>query len=150
MTMPPKTITLREIELVTKMKKFVGPITLTVYSDGAISFSVDDAEHFIYLYPDEVKKMKEFVSGKETKGLFEKRLDYLYQVYEGENPDADVEIYVEGLNDVEKVLDEAKVEFPIGSVESYPSWAYIKEVNLKFKFIKEWFEKWFGSVRGEE
>lgn len=59
-----ETRTVREIDLVTKLEAFARPITMSIYSDGAISFSTDFAETFIYLYPDIVKRVK-----KEIKSL---------------------------------------------------------------------------------
>lgn len=52
---------LKEITLITKEEKFLDPIDMIFYNDGAVAFSKDGGEHFIYLYPDIVEKVtKEF------------------------------------------------------------------------------------------
>lgn len=48
-----------EVELISFADKncpnYQNPVNMTLHEDGAISFSKDAAEHFIYLYPDQVK-----------------------------------------------------------------------------------------------
>jgi hypothetical protein len=48
---------IKTIELITKKDKFTRPIHMIFYSDGAVAFSTDMAETFVYLYPDVVKKV---------------------------------------------------------------------------------------------
>lgn len=70
----------REIELVTKMEKYTPPITMIFYSDGAIAFSAENAESFIYLYPDVVKRVKkEF--GKTQRKQIQQRIDELDTIW---------------------------------------------------------------------
>lgn len=40
-------------------------VKVSAHEDGAISFSSDGAEHFIYLYPHQVKLLKVFLSDLE-------------------------------------------------------------------------------------
>lgn len=44
--------------LKTLCEKTASEITLSTYEDGAISLSRDGAEHFIYLYPDQINQLK--------------------------------------------------------------------------------------------
>ena len=48
----------KTIKLKTKMEKSTGEIEMDIYNDGAVSFSTDFAETFVYLYPDVIKKVR--------------------------------------------------------------------------------------------
>lgn len=47
----------KEIELTSKEEPNSRPIDLIFYIDGAVAFSTDFAETFVYLYKDEVAKL---------------------------------------------------------------------------------------------
>ena len=70
---------------------------------------------------------------------FTERLDYLCEVYDGENSDADIEIYVEALNDTEKILDESKKEYYVA----------LKKTAHGSTEIHKWALKWFGTPEKE-
>ena len=59
--------TKKEVELKSKEETYIRPITFIEYKDGAIGFSTDFAETFIYLYKDQVKQLKKLLRtvGKE-------------------------------------------------------------------------------------
>ena len=46
------------LKLKTKMDKSDREIEMDIYNDGAVSFSTDFAETFVYLYPDVIKKVR--------------------------------------------------------------------------------------------
>lgn len=46
------------IKLRTKQENSTREIEMTVYNDGAVSFSTDLAETFVYLYPDVIAKVR--------------------------------------------------------------------------------------------
>lgn len=64
------------IKLKTKKERSTREIEMSVYNDGAVSFSTDLAETFVYLYPDVVAKVrrklnamaKEVVTSSQSKG----------------------------------------------------------------------------------
>lgn len=66
----------KEIELKTKLQKHDKVITMMFYSDGAIAFSEDGAEDFIYLYPDVVKRVKK-AFGKTQRKQIQRRINEL-------------------------------------------------------------------------
>ena len=49
--------TKKEIELKSKQEPESEPVTLILYKDGAIGFSTDFAETFVYLYKDQVAEL---------------------------------------------------------------------------------------------
>jgi hypothetical protein len=48
----------KEIEITSKQEPNSRPINVIFYKDGALSFSTDFAETFVYLYKDEVDVLK--------------------------------------------------------------------------------------------
>lgn len=54
----------KEIELKSRQAPESLPVTLILYKDGALGFSTDHAEHFIYLYKDQVRKLKRILKNK--------------------------------------------------------------------------------------
>ena len=48
----------KEVIITSKQEPNSRPINVTFYKDGALSFSTDFAETFVYLYKDEVEQLK--------------------------------------------------------------------------------------------
>jgi hypothetical protein len=55
----------KEIELKTHMERnseFRNPLRLILYSNGNIAFSKDNAETFVYLYKDQVRRLMQILN----------------------------------------------------------------------------------------